>query len=173
LFVWFSTGRVSLMFRSSHLVPSMPPRSDISRSSVYLSTHMVSAPPSSRTGTTSLLMSSSSMGSPARRLAVSSGRTRGWRGSSEGVVRGRSRLSLLGLLILITLLSGGCRSWRPDPPPPSSAFGSAGRRLDTPPDRVIVVSIDGLRPDAISRYGLPTLSHLVECGAYSLEARTI
>lgn len=88
-------------------------------------------------------------------------------------MRGRSRLSLLGLLILITLLSGGCRSWRPDPPPPSSAFGSAGRRLDTPTDRVIVVSIDGLRPDAISRYGLSTLSHLVEWGAYSLEARTI
>jgi hypothetical protein len=40
-------------------------------------------------------------------------------------------------------------------------------------DHVIVVSIDGLRPDAIQRYNLQTLSRLMREGAYTLEARTI
>ncbi len=40
-------------------------------------------------------------------------------------------------------------------------------------DHVIVVSIDGLRPDAIERYKLQTLTRLMDNGASSLKARTI
>src|ERR671913_1548027 len=38
---------------------------------------------------------------------------------------------------------------------------------------VIVVSIDGLRPDAITTYGAPTLQRLMREGSYTLSARTI
>jgi predicted AlkP superfamily pyrophosphatase or phosphodiesterase len=40
-------------------------------------------------------------------------------------------------------------------------------------DHVIVVSIDGLRPDAIQKYNLQTLTRLMREGSYSLSARTI
>jgi arylsulfatase A-like enzyme len=38
---------------------------------------------------------------------------------------------------------------------------------------VVVVSIDGLRPDAIAQYSAPTLQRLVREGSYTLTARTI
>ena len=38
---------------------------------------------------------------------------------------------------------------------------------------VVLVSIDGLRPDAIERFGAPTLQRLLREGSYSLTARTI
>jgi arylsulfatase A-like enzyme len=38
---------------------------------------------------------------------------------------------------------------------------------------VILVSIDGLRPDAIDRFAAPTLQRLMREGSYSLSARTI
>lgn len=38
---------------------------------------------------------------------------------------------------------------------------------------VLLVSIDGLRPDAIAAFGAPTLSRLITEGAYTLKARTI
>jgi arylsulfatase A-like enzyme len=38
---------------------------------------------------------------------------------------------------------------------------------------VLLVSIDGLRPDAIERFGAPTLQRLIREGSYSLSARTI
>ena len=38
---------------------------------------------------------------------------------------------------------------------------------------VVLVSIDGLRPDAIERFGAPTLQRLIREGSYSLTARTI
>src|SRR5687768_8396043 len=37
---------------------------------------------------------------------------------------------------------------------------------------VVLVSIDGLRPDAIDRFGAPTLQRLMREGSYSLKART-
>jgi arylsulfatase A-like enzyme len=37
---------------------------------------------------------------------------------------------------------------------------------------VVIVSIDGLRPDAIDRFGAPTLQRLMREGSYSLTART-
>jgi len=38
---------------------------------------------------------------------------------------------------------------------------------------VVLVSIDGLRPDAIDRFAAPTLQQLMREGSYSLDARTI
>lgn len=40
-------------------------------------------------------------------------------------------------------------------------------------DHVVVVSIDGLRPDAIERFGAATLQRLMREGSHSLEARTV
>jgi predicted AlkP superfamily pyrophosphatase or phosphodiesterase len=37
---------------------------------------------------------------------------------------------------------------------------------------VVIVSIDGLRPDAITRYGAPTLLRLIRDGSYTLSATT-
>jgi arylsulfatase A-like enzyme len=39
--------------------------------------------------------------------------------------------------------------------------------------RVIVVVLDGLRPDAIHRFALPSLSRLLEYSAHTLEGRTV
>src|SRR5688572_33228334 len=38
---------------------------------------------------------------------------------------------------------------------------------------VLVVSVDGLRPDAIATYGAPTLQRLMREGSYTLSATTI
>ena len=40
-------------------------------------------------------------------------------------------------------------------------------------DHVIVISIDGLRPDAIEKFGAKTLMRLMREGSYTLSARTI
>lgn len=40
-------------------------------------------------------------------------------------------------------------------------------------DHVVVISIDGLRPDAIAVFDLPTLQWLIERGSHTLEAQTI
>ncbi len=40
-------------------------------------------------------------------------------------------------------------------------------------DHVVVISIDGLRPDAIAKYDAPTLRRLMRDGRYSLTAQTI
>jgi predicted AlkP superfamily pyrophosphatase or phosphodiesterase len=40
-------------------------------------------------------------------------------------------------------------------------------------DHVIVISVDGLRPDAIARYKAKTIQRLMEQGRYSLTAQTI
>lgn len=40
-------------------------------------------------------------------------------------------------------------------------------------DHVLVISVDGLRPDAIERFGAQTMQRLMAEGSYSLEATTI
>ena len=40
-------------------------------------------------------------------------------------------------------------------------------------DHVVVISIDGLRPDAIEKFGALTLQRLMREGSYSLQAKTI
>jgi predicted AlkP superfamily pyrophosphatase or phosphodiesterase len=48
---------------------------------------------------------------------------------------------------------------------------------DAPPsrvsDHVVIISLDGLRPDAIEKFGAKTLMRLMREGSYSLSARTI
>lgn len=55
-------------------------------------------------------------------------------------------------------------------PSPAPTAPAAERAVT---DHVIVISIDGLRADAIDRAGATTLQRLMREGAYSLEARTI
>lgn len=74
-------------------------------------------------------------------------------------------------LILATLLVGACSRplyvvapSRPDRGPlPDDRFT----------DTVLLVSIDGLRPDAIEAFKAPTLQRLIKEGSYTLAARTI
>jgi arylsulfatase A-like enzyme len=55
---------------------------------------------------------------------------------------------------------------------PSRLSSADGTGYDT--DRhVIVISVDGLRPDAIDRFGATTMQRLMRNGNYSLRARTI
>ncbi|HEY0970009.1 MAG TPA: alkaline phosphatase family protein [Gemmatimonadales bacterium] len=54
-------------------------------------------------------------------------------------------------------------------PPPSTGPAPAGRVTQ----HVVIVSIDGLRPDAIERFGATTIQRLMREGAYTLDARTI
>jgi hypothetical protein len=64
---------------------------------------------------------------------------------------------------------------------PASRIGSvsttlAGGRAALPDARtshVVVISVDGLRPDAIGRYGAPTIRRLAREGRATLNARTI
>jgi predicted AlkP superfamily pyrophosphatase or phosphodiesterase len=51
-------------------------------------------------------------------------------------------------------------------PPPAQPSNSVSRN-------VVVVSIDGLRPDAITTYAAPTLQRLMREGSYTLSASTI
>ncbi|MBL8089005.1 MAG: alkaline phosphatase family protein [Anaerolineales bacterium] len=61
-------------------------------------------------------------------------------------------------------------------PSPQPTFTSIASPLGTPTPlarRVLILSIDGLRPDAISLAPMPTLMKLMESSAYSLNAKTI
>lgn len=87
----------------------------------------------------------------------------------------RFRASAGVLLTAGTLLAGGsalahARTAVPVPPPPADATASA-RGVVT--DHVVVISIDGLRPDAIERFGAQTLLRLMREGSYTLNAKTI
>ena len=59
----------------------------------------------------------------------------------------------------------------PATPAPARDTVAVPRGLVT--DHVIVISIDGLRPDAIGKYRAGTLQRLMREGSYSLEATTI
>lgn len=53
---------------------------------------------------------------------------------------------------------------------PEATLGAPRARTS---DHVIVISIDGLRPDAIAKFGASTLQRLMREGTYTLEAQTI
>jgi predicted AlkP superfamily pyrophosphatase or phosphodiesterase len=56
----------------------------------------------------------------------------------------------------------------------SAAFAdSTAKATGKVTDHVIVISIDGLRPDAITKFGARTLLRLMREGSYSLQAQTI
>jgi predicted AlkP superfamily pyrophosphatase or phosphodiesterase len=88
----------------------------------------------------------------------------------------------LRIFLLLAVLTGGCA-------PGSQRPGVAVADLRVDDDRahagpeawtgggsgrpVVLISIDGLRPDAIQRAGATTLLRMMAEGAYSLEARTV
>jgi len=73
------------------------------------------------------------------------------------------------VLLVLALAGTACQANRlvapavSMPPPPPSAYSRA----------VIVISVDGLRPDAIATYRAATMSRLQAEGSYSLSAQTI
>lgn len=76
--------------------------------------------------------------------------------------RRRARLSAC-LLALATLVACGSRE----------RSGVAPTEPDAPPPpRVVIVSVDGLRPDAIGPATTPNIVALMQRGAYTLSART-
>jgi predicted AlkP superfamily pyrophosphatase or phosphodiesterase len=79
---------------------------------------------------------------------------------------GHSRRTAFGLGLLTAALAACAR---PVVEPPSSARATAGRLTD----HVVVISVDGLRPDAIERFGAATLQRLMREGAYAPDAQTI
>jgi arylsulfatase A-like enzyme len=86
---------------------------------------------------------------------------------------GRSMPALLTSLVLVGVcsgLAGGCspRYVRSTSLPPAQQLPEASVSR-----HVIVVSIDGLRPDAIATYGASTLQRLMREGSYTLSGRTI
>jgi len=85
-----------------------------------------------------------------------------------GPLRGRSRRRLLWTCapaVLATVLFG-CGGDSPVSPPAPSP-------TPTPPPRVAILSVDGLRPDALARTDTPNMHGLIASGSHTLEARTI
>jgi predicted AlkP superfamily pyrophosphatase or phosphodiesterase len=74
------------------------------------------------------------------------------------------------MLVVAAATAAGCsaRYIRSEVPPPAGLLPAASLSR-----HVIVVSIDGLRPDAIADYGAATLERLMREGSYTLSARTI
>ncbi len=77
--------------------------------------------------------------------------------------------------ILITLVATAtaCSRVAPVAAPAVIQQGSTAAPKGRVANHVLVVSIDGLRPDAIRRFKAPTLSRLMNEGRYSLSAQTI
>jgi len=73
------------------------------------------------------------------------------------------------LLILLLVLLAGCGGGSPTTPAAAVTSPSP-----TPfPRQVVIVSIDGLRPDAIAKADTGNIKALAARGAYTWEARTI
>jgi arylsulfatase A-like enzyme len=86
-----------------------------------------------------------------------------------------SRHSVTLAFTLVSVLSAGCARVTP-----RAEVGAvpAGTARPTPPpgrvtDHVLIISIDGLRPDAIGKFGATTLQRLMREGSYSRDAQTI
>lgn len=80
------------------------------------------------------------------------------------------RTASVGLVLVAVAAAGtGCsaRYIKSSLPPAGSLPADSVSR------HVIVVSVDGLRPDAIAEYEAPTLQRLMQEGSYTLSARTI
>lgn len=81
-------------------------------------------------------------------------------------------LPILGALTLAAALAAGCSPARYIVAPPGEVLQERWPESRVT-SHVVLVSVDGLRPDAIRRYGLPTLRRLMREGSYTLDARTI
>lgn len=92
--------------------------------------------------------------------------------------------SFLGRAVLLALATSACSPARPiihsaptiESVAAASSYLTANGAVPTASSderHVIVISIDGLRPDAIERFGAKTLQRLIDEGTYSLAAQTI
>jgi arylsulfatase A-like enzyme len=75
-----------------------------------------------------------------------------------------------GFLLVTALAAGGCASARYISSPPTERTGDLPSGLTR---HVVLVSIDGLRPDAISAFRAPVLQKLAREGSYTFGASTI
>ena len=86
----------------------------------------------------------------------------------------RSSCDLMRLPAFLALAAAAaCARVEPVSEPSIVLQGAASAPRGRTANHVIVVSIDGLRPDAIARFKAPTLSRLMREGRYSLTAQTI
>lgn len=77
------------------------------------------------------------------------------------------------VFVLAAVAASACARLSPVAQPTVSQQGASRAPQGRVTNHVIVVSIDGLRPDAITRFKAPTLLRLMREGRYSLAARTI
>jgi arylsulfatase A-like enzyme len=96
-----------------------------------------------------------------------------FRADSESPVSRRApgtRPAAVLAVVVLALAGTACsaRYIRSASPPPAEPLPAASISRN-----VLVVSIDGLRPDAITTYGAPTLQRLMREGSYTLSASTI
>lgn len=81
--------------------------------------------------------------------------------------------SILPILASSLVLLSACARVQPVSSPTLMQQGAVRAMRGRVSDHVIVISIDGLRPDAIARFGAPTLDRMMREGRYSLTAQTI
>lgn len=77
------------------------------------------------------------------------------------------------ILLLCLTIAAACHRAETYTEPAILQQGAARPLKGRVTDHVVVISIDGLRPDAIDRYRAPTLQRLMREGRYSLTAQTI
>jgi predicted AlkP superfamily pyrophosphatase or phosphodiesterase len=77
-------------------------------------------------------------------------------------------------LVVASLLLTACARVQSRPEPSIMQQGAAARPVrGRVTDHVIVISVDGLRPDAIAKYNATNMQRLMREGRYSLTAQTI
>lgn len=80
----------------------------------------------------------------------------------------RVRQDILMIMAAAAIATAGCASQ------PATTFSTTrAAPSGAVTSHVVVISVDGLRPDAIARFGAVALQRLMRAGSFSLEARTI
>lgn len=94
--------------------------------------------------------------------------------TDRGVLR-RIRLTVVGLLVGLVVGVFAIELLRPTVVRHTGVDAQSESDASTGglSSHVVIVSIDGLRPDAIDRYGAPTLQRLIRTGRSTLRARTV
>jgi predicted AlkP superfamily pyrophosphatase or phosphodiesterase len=86
----------------------------------------------------------------------------------------RSSVPVALLVAAAVCVASACgRSHPSGPSPAGSPTATPSAPQTTPPGRVTIISIDGLRPDAILSTGAPNILALAGRGAYTWRARTV
>ena len=88
-----------------------------------------------------------------------------------------SALSLLSAAALVALGSGcagvATAEHVPSPVAITATADTAARTVGTATKHVVIVSVDGLRPDAIARFGARNIGRMIREGSHTLAATTI